>query len=187
MRFEQAYREIASEALIPRWDDPKTNILQLVNKWLCDKSGNWLIVLDNADNNKVFFNASGRNEPLADYLPQALNGSILITSRNKMAAQNLVGCYGNIIAVEPMSTDNALTLLQTRIKIDQSSKNSARALVEALECIPLAITQAGAYIANRLPQITISTYLEYFQQSKSNQEKLMNYKDNEDLRRDKSI
>jgi tetratricopeptide (TPR) repeat protein len=187
IRFEQAYQEIASEAVIPGWNDPKTNILQLVNKWLCDKNRNWLIVLDNADDNNVFFDAFGGNKPLADYLPQTSNGSILITSRNKMAAQNLVGSYGNIIAVEPMSTDDAVTLLQTHIKVDQSSKNTARALVEALECIPLAIAQAGAYISHRSPRITVSIYLELFRQSKSNQEKLMNYKGNEDIRRDKSI
>jgi hypothetical protein len=138
-------------------------------------------VLDNVDNNKVFFNTSGRNDPLADYLPQTTNGSILITSWNKMAAQNLVGFYGNIIIVEPISTNDALTLLQTHINIDQPSKNIAKALVEALECIPLAIIQAGAYIANQSPQITVLAYLEYFRKSKSNQEKLLNYKDNEDL------
>jgi len=68
-RFEQGYRDIASKAAIPGWDNPKTNIFELVNKWLCDKSSDWLIVLDNADNNKVFFDTSGGNNPLADYLP----------------------------------------------------------------------------------------------------------------------
>ncbi|KAH8698463.1 hypothetical protein BGW36DRAFT_448418 [Talaromyces proteolyticus] len=190
VRFEQGYREIASVAEIPERSDPKTDIFQLVNKWLGDeRNGHWVMVLDNADNHNIFFDVSGGNTPLslASYLPQVSHGSILITSRNKMAARNLVGTYGDVIPVEPMSVDDALTLLQTRIDIDQSSESEARGLVEALEYIPLAITQAGAYIANRTPRIKVSTYLELFQESESNQERLLKYDDAKDLRRDGSI
>ena len=132
------------------------------------------MVLDNADDHNVFF----------DDLPQTSNGLILITSRDKLTARNLVGPYGNVILVEPMSVDDALVLLRTRIHVDQSSENEAAVLVKALEGIPLAITQAGAYIANRTPRITVSTYLELFQESESNQEHLLKYDDAEDLRRE---
>src|SRR5215469_3484851 len=57
-RFEQGYREIASVAEIPGRDDPKTNIFQLVKQWLHDEmNGRWLMVLDNADDCNVFFDA----------------------------------------------------------------------------------------------------------------------------------
>jgi hypothetical protein len=92
-RFEQDYRGIASIAKIPGWDDPKTNILQLVCEWLRDeRHGCWLMVLDNVDDKSVFFTPYAASEKtLADFLPQTPNGSILITSRNQLAAQNLVG------------------------------------------------------------------------------------------------
>ncbi|EED11465.1 kinesin, putative [Talaromyces stipitatus ATCC 10500] len=54
------------------------------------------------------------------------------------------------------------------------------------ECIPLAIAQAGAYISNRSPRMTVSSYLELFQQSETNQEHLLNYDEAHDLRRDQS-
>jgi tetratricopeptide (TPR) repeat protein len=189
-RFKQGYREIASVAEIPGRDNPNIDILQLVNRWLSDeKNSDWLMVLDNADDNNVFFEplGEGENMSLAHYLPQTANGSILITSRNKTAAHNLVGSYGNVISVDPMSPGDALALLRTRIKVDQSLENEAKALVKALEHIPLAITQAGAYIANRSPRITLSSYLDLFHRSESNQEHLLKYDDFKDLRRDESI
>jgi Tfp pilus assembly protein PilF len=187
-RFEQGYREIASATRIPGRDDPKNNILQLVYDWLRDEeNGHWLMVLDNADDHHVFFDTMVENKPLADYLPQKPHGSILITSRNRMAVQNLVGSQSNLVLVEPMGADDAVALLRTCIHGDQSSETEKRELVKALEYIPLAISQAGAYIASRSPRMTVSTYLELFRQSESSQEHLLNYDGAKDLRRDRSI
>jgi hypothetical protein len=187
-QFEQGYQEIALAAKIPGRDDPNNNILQLVHDWLRDEeNGHWLMVLDNADNSHVFFDTMIKNTPLADYLPQSPNGSILVTSRSNMAAQNLVGSQSNAIPVEPMSPDDSLVLLCNCINKDLSTETEERALVEALEYIPLAISQAGAYIANRSPRIMVLTYLELFRQSKSSQEHLLNYDGAKDLRRDQSI
>lgn len=186
-RFEQGYRNIAAVAKIPGRDDPKCDILELVQKWLCDETnGSWLMVLDNADDIDTFFNTFG-HIPLVDYLPSVSHGSILITSRNQTAARNIVGPDGQVISVKPMSTDDAISLLKTRIMVNPSDETEAQLLVEALECIPLAITQAGAYISNRSPRLSLSTYLQLFQQSESNQEHLLNYDDAHDLRRDRSI
>lgn len=94
--------EIAAVAEIPGRDDPKRNIFQLVYQWLCDpRNGCWLIVVDNADDDGIFFGGSTSNErgPLVSFLPQAAHGSILITSRNGLAAHNLVGSDGHVIAV----------------------------------------------------------------------------------------
>ena len=150
--------------------------------WLQDKeNGHWLMVLDNADDNNVLFDIVIDNKPLADYLPQAPNGSILVTSRNSMAAQNLVGSQSNVIPVEPMSPNDALALLRNRINKELSTETEEQALVEALEYIPLAISQAGAYIAHRTPRMTVLTYLELFWQSESSQGHLLNYNGAKDL------
>lgn len=156
----RAYEEIAAVAEIPGRGDPKTDLLQLVHQWLCDaRSGRWLMVLDNADDDGIFSrgNKSHERGPLVRFLPQAAHGSILITSRNGLAARNLVGRDGHVL------------------------------MVHALECIPLAITQAGSYIANRLPLITISVYLQLFHESESKQTRLLQSEDFPDLRRDPSI
>src|SRR5205085_3849922 len=110
--------------------------------------------------NDVFFRLdedTERRKPLESFLPQTPNGSILVTSRNSTAAMNLVGVYYNVIRVEPMNEGDALALLKTRVPFDEPFESEAKALVQALECIPLAITHAAAYIRMREPRVTIST------------------------------
>ncbi|KAJ5565742.1 hypothetical protein N7535_007380 [Penicillium sp. DV-2018c] len=190
-RLEQGYQEIAAVAEIPGRDDPKTNLLQLVHRWLCDaRNGRWLMVLDNADDDGIFFrdNESHERGPLVRFLPQAAHGSILVTSRNGLAARNLVGNDGHVIVVQPMNVEECLALLRARISGLQpgESGEDEEALVQALEYIPLAITQAGSYIANRSPLITVSAYLRLFQESESKQTRLLQNEDPMDLRRDPS-
>ncbi|KAI7759632.1 hypothetical protein LZL87_014155 [Fusarium oxysporum] len=168
-RFEQAYRDIANKAEIPGREDPKADILKIVYNWLCDeRNGQWLIVLDNADDDDFFFDHA---RPLESFLAQTPNGRILITSKNRTAAMNLVGPYGRILQVEPMDEEDALALLNAR----------------ALECIPLAITHAAAYIKARAPMITMSNYLGLFRESEANQMRLLGKEGLQDLRRDNSI
>jgi tetratricopeptide (TPR) repeat protein len=149
------------------------------------------MILDNADDNDVFFRLdedTERRKPLESYLPQTPNGSILVTSRNSTAAMNLVGAYYNVIRVEPMDEGDALALLKTRVPFGEPSESEAKALVQALECIPLAITHAAAYIRMREPRVTISTYLQLFRESAANQANLLSNEDaRDDLRRDHSI
>lgn len=93
---------------------------------------------------------SSRTRPLESFIPQTPNGTILITSRSRIAISSLVGLHGNVVQVEPMDEEDALALLKTRVPfISESSKADAKTLVQALECIPLAITHAAAYIKIR--------------------------------------
>ncbi|KAJ6003887.1 hypothetical protein N7540_013169 [Penicillium herquei] len=194
-RVEQGYQQIATVAEIPGRDDPKKNIFQLVYQWLCDaRNGHWLMVLDNADDDSIFFSGNTFNErgPLVSFLPQAAHGSMLITSRSGLAARNLVGSESHVIAVQPMNEAESLALLRARIPAPQSGESGEsggdeRALVQALECIPLAITQAAAYITNRLPLVTVSAYLRLFHESESKRTRLLQNEDSADLRRDPSI
>ncbi|CAG7933708.1 unnamed protein product, partial [Penicillium olsonii] len=191
-RLEQGYQQIAAVAEIPGRDDPKMNILQLVYQWLCDaRNGRWLIVLDNADDDGIFFrdNISDERGPLGRFLPQAAHGSVLITSRNGLAARNLVGNDGHVIKIQPMNEAESLALLRARIPAPQpeESGEDEKELVQALEYIPLAITQAGSYIANRSSRTTVSRYLQLFRESESNQTHLLQHEDAKDLRRDPSI
>jgi hypothetical protein len=98
-RFKQAYRDIAARVELPGRYDPKADILQLVYDWLCDvKNGQWLMVIDNADDDDVFSSSDpdliGHNDdrprrahPLASFLPQSSNGRILITSRDMVGGK----------------------------------------------------------------------------------------------------
>ncbi|KAJ5974633.1 hypothetical protein N7481_011843 [Penicillium waksmanii] len=191
-RLEQGYQQIAAVAKIPGRDNPNMNLLQLVYQWLCDPgNGRWLMVLDNVDDDGVFFSGNEYNDrgPRILFLPQAVHGSILTTSRNELAARNLIGKDGHVIEIQPMNEEESLTLLRARIPASQSggSGEDEKALVQVLEYIPLAITQAGSYIANRSPRVSVSRYLQLFRESDSNQTHLLQHEDAKDLRRDPSI
>lgn len=96
-RFRQAYTSIARECQVPGYDDPKTDVLLAVKKWLEQEGvGRWLMVIDNADDTEVFFgkqpkatSASRLEEDLGIYIPECTHGSILITTRNKQAGSRL--------------------------------------------------------------------------------------------------
>lgn len=57
---------------------------------------------------------------------------------------------------------DALSLLRKKLPKDKSSEEDAKELVSLLEYLPLAITQAAAYISNGFGRKTISLYLNLF-------------------------
>jgi tetratricopeptide (TPR) repeat protein len=191
---------MADRLELPGRDDPKVNVLRLVYNWLSNEAnGQWLIILDNVDDGSVFFGendavrgvsshdqAADLQPPLETFLPQSPNGSILITSRNSIAATNLVDTFGELIPVEPMDEADSIELFKTKILGDQSSESDLKELAQALEGIPLAITHAAAYIRSR-PRVTVSVYLRLFQESEVNQASLLNNNEMKDLRRDHSF
>jgi hypothetical protein len=79
-----------------------------------------MMVLDNADEVEVFYPRQNRRQdpalPLAAYLPQSHNGSILVTSRSRDAAARLTGSYKNVKEVQAMDTGQALQLLQNKLE-----------------------------------------------------------------------
>ncbi|KOS38495.1 hypothetical protein ACN38_g10682 [Penicillium nordicum] len=117
-RLEQGYQEIAAVTEILGRDDPKINIFQLVCRWMCDPGNRrWLMVLDNTDDDSIFFGGHTSNErgPLVSFLPQAAHRLILITSRNGLAARNLVGSDSHMIRVQLINEEESLALLRARI------------------------------------------------------------------------
>jgi tetratricopeptide (TPR) repeat protein len=196
VRFEQAYRSIAATLQLPGWDDFKVDILRLVSGWLSNvDNGRWLMILDNADDIDVFRQTqetSQNNEtpqhpiPLASYIPQTSTGSVLITTRDRKAALWLSGGYENVIPVEAMDEDQAKQLLRTKIPPSLSTELDLEHLVRELEYLPLAITQAAAYISARATRMTVSKYLTLFRQGESNQRRLLD-EDSGDLKRDQGL
>jgi tetratricopeptide (TPR) repeat protein len=189
-RFAESYREIADRLELPRRNDPQADLPKLVRDWLRDESnGIWLMVLDNVDDFETFSSPqpTQNDSPehslasLQSYIPQSRNGSILITSRNKEAAARLVGGHNKIKEVHVMDEARGLQLLRNKL-VDTSKEDGAVDLLRALDYVPLAITQAAAYI-NRQARTTASTYLTEFQKSDEKRNELLK-RDGGDLRRD---
>jgi tetratricopeptide (TPR) repeat protein len=193
-RFEEAYKNLAERLGLPGLDNPRADVLRLVSNWLCDEAnGQWTMILDNADDIEVFYPKQGRfkvgqlsnstTSPI-EYLPQSRNGSILITSRSKDAAARLAGGYQQIKEIDRLSEAQALQLLQNKLQ-DTLGSGDPSDLLRALDHLPLAITQAAAYINRHAPQVTINSYLEEFRKSDQNKENLLT-QDTGDIRRDRS-
>ncbi|ORY63343.1 heterokaryon incompatibility protein-domain-containing protein [Pseudomassariella vexata] len=187
VRFEEAYRAITERLELPGRHVPNVNIFQLVCNWLCNEAnGRWSMILDNVDDIQVFYPKryyQDSSTPLANYLPQSPNGSILFTSRSKDAAARLTGSYNNIKEIKAMDESQALQLLQNKLQ-DTSNKDDTANLLHALNYIALAITQAAVYI-NKRARMTVSGYLDEFHRNDRNKGNLLNL-DAGDLRRDSS-
>ncbi|KAF2675928.1 hypothetical protein K458DRAFT_352596 [Lentithecium fluviatile CBS 122367] len=173
-RFEQSYRDIADRVKIFGRKDPKADIFKLVHDWLCSSRDPWLLVLDNVDDAHFLVdipvtqrdegaNSRGAPKPLRFYIPQSERGSVLVTTRSQDAALKLVEkrC---MISVGPMNEVQACALFR---KKHEESKDSIsiNELVEALEYMPLAIVQAAAYIAQKVPRCSVQQYLADFRRS----------------------
>ncbi|KAH7117472.1 hypothetical protein EDB81DRAFT_892338 [Dactylonectria macrodidyma] len=186
-RFEEAYRNIADKLQLLGRDDPKRNVLRLVHTWLCDEeNGPWMMVLDNADSVEVFFPGAhgSRDQSLASFLPKTGRGSIIITSRNTDAAERLAGPDA-IYNVPIMEKSQALQLLQNGLKECAEDVAVMTDLIDDLNYMPLAITQAAAYIKRRRPRMSVSAYVDEFRRSYKKKASLLN-RDGGDLRRDES-
>ncbi|OAK96859.1 hypothetical protein IQ06DRAFT_47717 [Phaeosphaeriaceae sp. SRC1lsM3a] len=192
-RFEEAYRDLAERLQLPGRSDPKADVLRLVSEWLQDEAnGRWVMVLDNVDDVETFFPSCKRQRgeadadaqtPLATYLPQSRNGAILVTSRSKDAAVRLVGGHNKTKEVLAMDESEGLELLRNKLG-DLPLEESVVELLRALGCIPLAISQAAAYI-NRRARMTVAGYLNEFRRNNKKRESLLNW-DAGELRRDTS-
>jgi hypothetical protein len=188
-RLEQSFREIANQVKARGRKDPQADMFKLVHDWLRgEKNRQWLLVLDNADDAGVLSAEAGDNQELrADdgggnnsntealrqhlsrYLPPSRHGCVLVTSRTKHAAMQLVE-DSDIIPIEPMDDAAAHALLHTKLgnkgkKSDSDSNNNVAELAAALDHMPLALVQAAAYIRQRAPRCSVQQYLEEYQQS----------------------
>ncbi|KLO97530.1 Uncharacterized protein Y057_8853 [Fusarium fujikuroi] len=186
-RVIEGFKSIADNVKLMGRNRPDANILQLVFNWLSKvRNGKWLLVLDSADDSNVFLHSTGGNNnngrKLVEYLPQSANGSILVTTRNKDLAFRLTGTFQAIHEIGPMTQEEALKLLENKLGT-LSDANTAVDLVKSLDLVPLAISQAAAYIQMRAPRTSLVQYLDEFRQSESKRVKLLGH-DTGDLRRD---
>ncbi|KAK4651778.1 LOW QUALITY PROTEIN: hypothetical protein QC762_0096210 [Podospora pseudocomata] len=191
-RVEDGFRTIANTVKLAGRNEPKANIPQLVYSWLSnERNGRWIMILDSADDRDVFDNAniahgttSGnerKRRPFATYLPQSQNGSIIVTTRNRdIQTDRAPSKY------DRSRTDGAdrcpLALLEKKLG-SPADLDVAADLVQALDLVPLAISQAAAYIQARAPRSSPEKYLAEFRKSEHRKSSLLQY-DAGDLRRD---
>lgn len=131
------YVEIARLLSLPEASSSDSHrIVESVKRWF-ETNDQWLLILDSADSPWL----------MKAFLPLSPRGHILITSR----AQNfdMLG-IPQAFDLQEMPPNEALELLLKRTgrqATDPQERQAAAKLVEEVGCLPLAIEQAGAYIA----------------------------------------
>jgi tetratricopeptide (TPR) repeat protein len=132
-----------------------SEVLQSVSAWLTSqRSGKWLMVIDNADSEKLFGSSRDLNlfpgeqstkSHIAPYLPRSSTGSILVTTRNKKVGIRVSG--GCVVLVPTLGLSDGKAMLKRRLIKDVIWKDTkAEELLQLLEFLPLAISQAASYI-----------------------------------------
>ena len=166
--------------------------LDLVRNWLLKTDNDpWLMIIDSADNSEIFFGDSGGSnddvQPLSHYIPQAPHGGVLITSRNNAGAE-LAGDADRVEAIEAFDEDTALDFMRKKMS-DSVDIAQAKSLVELLDYIPLAISQATAYIRKNRRVNSIENYMSLFNKSPGTQARLLGRdgKALNDIRRDAGV
>lgn len=111
--FRKASRDIAKKVDISGWQDPQADAWQILKEWFeSEKSGKWLIILDNADDIDLLYIPS--SDRFADYFPRSDHGSILLTTRNKQTGIKFATAK-NIVDLPAMTDIDSSMLLTARL------------------------------------------------------------------------
>ena len=151
--FEQAYTEMAR--MLRLWnvgadEDPKEPVRRYLSS---EAAGPWLLVVDNADHMDTVFGSPGRQGGLNKYLPESENGVVLFTTRSREVAQSAAG--RDVVKLLEMDPAEAADYLEK--SLIRSDVAGATELLKELAYLPLAITQAAAYL--NTTEAAIAEYL----------------------------
>ncbi|KAK7418269.1 hypothetical protein QQX98_004054 [Neonectria punicea] len=172
-RFEESLNRIASECGLVSKEEAGMDAAGLLKHWLEFRhEGPWLMVVDNVDDEDVFFREQMRiGKTPSECIPHCANGSLLFTTRSSDIAFDVAN-PAKPISVHEMDKAEGLQLARKRLPSDTSEELLIE-LLEVLEFIPLAITQASAFIAKR--RKTVRYYLEQYRKSDTTRTKLLSY------------
>jgi tetratricopeptide (TPR) repeat protein len=167
--IELSFQEIGVLLNIPGILDQENNAKELVKARLSDETfGPWLLVVDNADDTSILFGSREGNhsaDRLIDYLPSGRHGSVLFTTRTRLAAVELSGA--NSIALGQLTISEATEILETRLlpehRYELKDRKATNEFLDMLVCSALAIVQAAAFINKN--DITLEDYTSHYRGS----------------------
>ncbi|KAK0662959.1 hypothetical protein QBC41DRAFT_329440 [Cercophora samala] len=188
-RFQNSFNLIANHCGLTDRNDSTTDRAMTVHDWLqYQYEKPWVMVIDNVDDSKSLFEdhvSSGNT--LWSCLPQSPRGTLLFTTRSQDVGRRVTNSSPRgLIKVPKLYEEEALRLVKTRIEQESSHDDQLiRRLAEELEHIPLALTQALAYISAR--EITIADYLDEYHRSDATQLKLLAFDFTDHGRQEESL
>ncbi|GKU08156.1 unnamed protein product, partial [Fusarium langsethiae] len=177
--FEQACVQIMDACGIPTADN--NNAVESVRQYLRSKgAGKWLLVVDNADDMQTVMGSKGADNGLYRSLPQSDQGQILFTTRYRKVAVSVAG--RNILDVPAMDRDEARSYLEEALiqEISSTDDEVMNHLLTLLAYLPLAITQAAAYMNEN--QIPLADYLQLLENTDRDRIELLSAEFQDDTR-----
>ncbi|KAL6229422.1 hypothetical protein BDW75DRAFT_245754 [Aspergillus navahoensis] len=127
----------------------KTHLSQLTGR-------KWLLIFDNADDMSMWVGGSAGATEMANILPQSEEGHVLFTTRNRKLAVRLASPF--VVDVSEPDVETSIKILEKALlrKNLLANINETIALLQQLAFLPLAISQAAAYINSN--DIKLSDY-----------------------------
>src|SRR5467141_4062939 len=169
-KIEQAYMGIGERLGLQ--DVTPADMKKAVNAHLSsEKTGPWLLIIDNADDMNIWTTSDGSSPALKTYIPQSKYGFVLFTTRNQQVATSLVG--PDVINIPKMDDKIATDLLRAsliRKDLVNDSQTTTQLLCQ-LSCLPLAIIQAASYM-NQIG-ISVATYLSLLERQENEMVELL--------------
>ncbi|VBB84614.1 Putative Kinesin light chain [Podospora comata] len=156
--FEQAFAAMARKLPIQSGGDDD-DLKQSVRRYLSSEAaGPWLLVVDNVDDSDIFFGSAGMPGSISEYLPESDDGLTLFTTRSREVAVSVAG--NDVIDLYEMDPLEAAEFLEKSLiyKDMLRDEGAAAELLKELTYLPLAITQAAAYI--NIKQVPLAEYVE---------------------------
>jgi tetratricopeptide (TPR) repeat protein len=161
---EQAYMSIAQAVGIQ--DVKPTEAKEQVKNYLSQKNtGKWLLIFDSADDMEMWIQDNNDIPALKNSLPESKQGHILFTTRNHKLAVDLAGPY--VTSIPELDEETGVEFLEKLLmqKDLLNDSDAVIAILTQLTFLPLAITQAVAYINRN--RIGLSDYISLLQEQES--------------------
>ena len=180
-RFRECCCSIANKCNIPGGNDEKCDKMSLFKKWLEKEPGEWLLIIDNADEASLFASKgelsqneskAGAEPSILEYLPESSRGSILITTRNRAAGVKFTKSQAkDLVEVQSMTEEESSCLIKSTLTGHTPTDSEIRELAGLLDHLPLALAQATAFMQENV--LTVNEYIEFYKESDETQMELL--------------
>ncbi|CUS12762.1 unnamed protein product, partial [Tuber aestivum] len=171
-KFSEDLRAIAQHVQIPppSAEPDEESLLLNIKRWFEGQArGDWVLVIDNADNEEDFKGNRGR---ISRFVPQGSRGTLILTTRSTQVASR-ERC--EMIEVRKMAENDAqelfLKLLGNVNCSRDGEKEAITMILQSIHHIPLAIIGAAAFMTET--QTPPSTYWSIFLGSDEHAKRLL--------------
>jgi tetratricopeptide (TPR) repeat protein len=132
-------------------------VKERVQSYFSQTDKKWILIFDNADEIDVWIRGKPAAPPLKNIIPQSEHGHVLFTSRNRQLALKLAA--SNVVSVPDVDLKTGKEIFRKLLmrKDLLEEDHVTNALLEQLSFLPLAISQAAAYINQN--DISLARYM----------------------------